>query len=473
MARYPVFTLGGLNLKVSPLLQNPGDLIRSVNVDSYPIGAKKKRPGYITYLGTMPNGGVVQDLYNFSKNNGTQFWNYALAGGQLYYSTQGTGNWTICGNGTLSASGNLTGAVLEDTLVIGDGVSATRHSTDGTSFTNTNAAPIAVSLLDYHQRIFAAGTASNVFWGNVGTPSDWTNDSSSVLIPGPGKLNTTFKVGAREGDALIASKNSGKMFSYDEYVLNDLSAGLGPTSLKSIGEIENLRIYGNRLGFFSFEGSKPGLLSNAIERQIYNDDATGIVGTAFESIAGVGHKYKYYASVGNVTDDLTGETVTNCVLVYDSQMNEWSNYSFASKPTSWLSFKDANGNQRLIFGSGDNGQCYEVAGTATNDNGSPIESVMEGVLHLGSPELDKDWKYIRASTNPGCEGHLMVAIGDTFTKGKKKWITLGDLTNGVVEHRFPSGSTGKILHWKFAESSKNARFNFYGFACEADIIERG
>lgn len=471
MARFPVFSLGGLNLKVSPLLQNPGELTRSVNVDSYPIGGKRKRAGYTTYLGTTPNGSAVQDLYNFSKNNGTQFWNYSFAGGQLCYSTQGTGAWTICGNGTMSASGTFTGAVVEDTLVIGDGVSATRHSTDGTSFTNTTAAPVAVSLLDYHQRIFAAGTSSNLFWSNVGTPTDWTNDSSSVLMAGPGKLNSLFKVGARDGDALIASKNSGKMFSYDEYVLNDLSAELGPTSLRSIGAIENLRIYGNRQGFYSFEGSKPELLSNAIERQIYNDDGTGIAGTAFDNLPAVGHKYRYYVSVGDVADDLTGETVSNAILTYDAQMNEWSNYSFASKPTAWLSFKDASGNQRLIFGSGDNGQCYEVSGTATSDNGATINSVFEGVLHLGSPDMDKDWRYLRAIANPGCEGHIMISVGDTFTKGKKKWVSLGDLTNGVVEHRFPSGTTGKILHWKFTESSRNARFNFYGFAVDANVVE--
>lgn len=471
MARFPVFSLGGLNLKVSPLLQNPGDLTRSVNVESYPIGAKRRRPGYTTYLGTMPNGSAVQDLFNFSRNNGTQFWNYAFSGGQLFYSTQGTGGWTICGNGTLSPAGTLTGAVLEDTLVIGDGVSATRHSTTGTSFTNTTAAPIAVSLLEYHQRIFAAGTASNLFWSTVGTPTDWTSDSSSVLIPGEGKLNSIFKVGAKEGDALIATKNSNDMFSYDEYVLNDLSTNLGPTSMRSIGSVENMRIYSNRLGFFGFEGSKPSLLSNPIERQIYNDKGNGIVGTTFDSIPGVGHQYKYYATIGTVTDDLTDEAVPSAVAVYDLQLNEWSNYSYANKPTAWLSFKDAVGNQRLVFGASDS-QCYEIVGTATNDNGSPVNSVIEGVLHLGSPEQDKDWKYLRAIANPGCEGHIQVAIGSTFTKGKKNWISLGDFSNGVVEYRFPSGSTGKILHWKFTDSSRNARFTLYGFAVNAIPMER-
>ena len=471
MSRNQVFNLGGVNLKVSPLLLQPGDLIRSVNVETYPLGAKRKRPGYITYLGTMPNGSAVQDLATWTLNNGTQLWNYALAGGLLYYSTQGTGAWTICGNGTLSASGTLTTAAMENTLLVGDNVSATRHTTNGTSFTNTTSAPIAVSMTDYHQRIFAAGTASNLFWSNVGTPTDWTNDSSSVLIPGPGKLHSLFTTGARQGDSLIATKNSGKMFSYDEFVLNDLTTRLGPTSNRSIGSVENFRVYLNRLGFFRFSGSRPSLLSNAIERQIYNDRGSGIIGTTFDSAPGGAHQYRYYASIGTVTDDLTDETIPDAVAVYDFQQNEWWNYSFANRPTSFLSFTDASGSARFIFGGGS--QCYEVVGTAVSDNGATINSVMEGVYTHGSPDLDKEWRYLRASANPGCEGHIQVAIGDTFTKGKKNWISLGDFTNGVVEYRFPSGSRGKLLFWKLSEASRNTRWQFYTFSVEANVIGEG
>ena len=173
---------GSLNLAVNPLAIKPGDMIRCQNVETDQFGAKKKRPGYTTYLGTMPNGSVVSDLLNFQLDNGTQFWNYAFAGGNLYYSQQGTGDWTIAGNGTLDTTGTLTSAVSENTLLIGDGVSATRHSTDGTSFTNTTAAPIAVDMEPYQNRIYIAGTASTLFWSNTGTPTDWINDSSSINI---------------------------------------------------------------------------------------------------------------------------------------------------------------------------------------------------------------------------------------------------------------------------------------------------
>ena len=470
MAKTPVFNLGAINLAVNPLLHKPGDLLRSVNVETFPFGAKRKRPGYITTLGTMPNGSVVQDLANFTLNNGTQFWNYALAGGLLYSSQQGTGAWTITGNGTLSSSGTLCMAVLENTVVVGDGVSATRHSTNGTSFTNTSSAPIAVSLADYHQRIFAAGTSSNLFWSNVGTPTDWTNDSSSVLIPGPGKLLNIFKTGDRSGDALIASKNSGQMHSFDEFARYDLSTQLGPTSSRSIGSIEGYRIYLNRQGYFGFGAESPKLLSNAIERQIYNDRGSGIIGTTFDNAPGAGHLYRYYASVGTVTDDLTNQTVGDAVHVYDFKYNEFYNYKFAHRPTAWLSFKDNSSNQQLWFGAGS--QVYQVSGTATSDAGTAIESVLEGVLHLGSPELDKEFKYLWAFANPGCEGHVQVAISDTFTKGKLNWQNLGDFVDGVAEYNFPEGSRGKLLFWRFAESSRNDRFELYGFSVDAEVVPR-
>src|SRR3990167_8591895 len=238
MATIQVYDIGGINLKVQPLLHKEGDLLRSVNVETFPVGAKRKRPGYITYLGTMPNGSSVAGLFNWERNNGTQFWNYAFAGGNLYSSQQGTGDWTITGNGTFNSAGTITHTVLEDTLCVSDGVGSIFTSTNGTSFTPATDSPPAVALEEYHQRIFAAGTASNLFWSNIGTPTDWTNDSSSVLIPGEGKLLSLFKSSNR----LIPTKNSGKMFRFEEFDLVDLTTNLGPTSNSAIGNIEGISL---------------------------------------------------------------------------------------------------------------------------------------------------------------------------------------------------------------------------------------
>ena len=456
--------LGGVNVKSNPL-GNSGELLRAVNVDPYHIGAWKRRPGVITYLGT-PDNASVSCMFNFSNNTGTQFWNHRVSGGSVYYSTQGTGAWTICGNGTLGAGAFTSPAVLENTMLIGDGTANTRHTTNGTSFTDTTNAPKAPFFAQYQNRIWAGGTASSTFYSNVGTPTDWTNDSSSINIPGAGKMNQLFKT----ADRLVSSKNSGGMFRYDGYNLVDLSTNLGPSSPQSLGTIEDYRFFLNRYGIFGYGGAKPQLLSNKIEKQIYNDAGVGVAGTTFNAAPGIAHRYDYFLSVGSIREDLTDEPINNALIIYDYRLNQFRNYSMAVQPTSFLSFQDASGNQQLVFGDGA-GQCYQLAGTATTDNGTAITSYIEGFIH-GDSFLDKKWNWIRMMFNPGCQAQVQIAITDTFTRQSKSWQTLGQAKDGVVEYRFPGGAQGKFLFYKISDSSKTAPFEWFGAEFDADLIKR-
>lgn len=462
------FNLNALNLKVSPLAQDY-TVIRCHNLERDMIGAWKKRPGYTTYLGTTPNGSAVHTLMNFTQNNGTTFWNYVGAGAELYYSTQGTGDLTICGNGTLTAGSPIYSGVSlttgSNTLMIGDGVVATKHSLNGTSFTNTTSAPIARGFYDYQGRMYAIGTAQSLFWSNVGTATDWVNDSSSIDIPGPGRLHTLMKI----NDRLIPTKNYGNMYRWDGFNLVDMATNLGATSPQSIGTTEGFAFWLNRLGEFTYGGDKPELISNAVERIIYNDAGEGIRGTTFDNAQGIVYKYDYFLSIGTVTDDLTDETISNAVLAYDFQLNEYRTYSFNDRPTAWNSYKDINGDQQLVFAAGS--QCYTYGGTNTTDNGAPIESVLEFVIHGGAPAKDKEWKYCTFIFNPGCQAKIQVAASNSFTKGKLNWVDLGAAIDGVVEYK-PGGLMSKLLFVKIYEASRNARFHFYGFDYEAEVITR-
>src|SRR3990167_10875449 len=100
MPTFSSYNQSGLNQQLNPLLQNPSEFIQLVNVDSQSFGAKTKRAGYNTYLSSL--GARVDTLFTWQKNNGTQFWNYAAAGGTLFSSQQGTGAWTVTGNGTVT-----------------------------------------------------------------------------------------------------------------------------------------------------------------------------------------------------------------------------------------------------------------------------------------------------------------------------------------------------------------------------------
>lgn len=460
------FEIGGVNTYQNPLTQD-GVLIHSVNMISFPYGAKTKRTGYSTFLGTA-NGSAVRSLFDFPKNDGTTLTLYRKSGAIVYHSLQGTGAWTISGNGTVNASAYVGHAILDNTLVVGDGVGSTRHSTNGTSFTNTTLAPISPYFEQYQNRIYASGTAGDLFYSTTNDGTNWatsgTSDSSSFKIPGQGKNSKIFKT----GDRLIITKNSGLIYKWDGYSLIDMTTKYGPSSPECIGEVEDYRFFINRFGMYGFDGSRPKLLSNAIQRQFYNADATGIAGTAFTTIPSVCHKYDYFASVGSFTDDFTKKTLTNGIIKYDFQKNEFLNFDLYNKPSAWLSYTDTSGIQQLIFGDS-SGQCYKFD-TTTADNEYTIPAEMIFVFSYGVPEEDKKWNKYKGFFSPGCQARVQIACTDTYTYTGLRWYDLGDAIDGMVEYRFPQNSRSRLLFVRVYESSKDAPFTYYGCSLDAEIV---
>jgi hypothetical protein len=470
MADLRVFNLQGLNLRINPLLIDPGEAIRLVNVDNDPLGGKKKRPGFVSFLDNPDNAKVNTLLYWGDPVVGTYL--YRASGSIVYYYNVGVGTataWSICGNGTIANGAHIGGAVLENTLIIGDGQGSTRHTTNGTSFTNTNLAPIGEYFEQYQQRIFVGGTASTLFFSTTGDATNWsgsgTADSSSIQIPGAGNINGVLKL----SDRILANKSDANQFLYDGDTLNDLATKGGLSSPYSYSKVETVGFWLNRNGIYSSNGGIPQLISNPIQRQLYNDDNTGIAGTTFLNAPGAAYRFDYLLSVGSITDDLTKESIANCVLKYDFQLDQWSNYSMAVAPTAMQTMINNAGSTELVFGD-DNGNTYLFGGTATSDNGTAIESSLEYVINFGKPDFEKKWNYLHAFFNPGCQAQVRVAIADTFRVSGKNYIPIGDIHDGLGDFRFPRESQSNLLFMKITERSTNSRFRFYGYAVDADVM---
>lgn len=457
----------GINTYVNPLNYD-GIMIHALNVTSFPLGAKTKRTGYSTFLAT-PDSGTVQSLFQMENinNSGTQMNLYRASGSALYYSLQGTGAWTLAGNGTISNGAHFGQAALGTVMIGGDGVGSTRHTTDGISFTNTTLAPISDSFTQFQNRIYANGTATTEFFSTTNDATNWntsgTSDSSSFTVPGGGKLIKNFKI----PDTLVMSKNNGEMYKWDGFNLIDMATKYGPSSAYSVAKTENYNFFVNQFGHYLFSNANPQLLSNAIQRQFYNAGTTGIAGTAFASIPATCHIYDYLASVGTITDDFTSRQIPNAIIKYDYQKNEYQNWSFAHNPTSYLSYKDATGKQQLIFGD-NTGQCYQMDGSTT-DNGQAIESEMVFLFTYGIAGFEKKWNWFRGFFNPGCEAKVQVACSNVYTYENLRWFDVGDFSNGVAELRFPPESRSRFLFLRIYESSKNSRFSYLGCEIQADI----
>lgn len=468
MQRLPITAIGGLNLYVNPLEMNTGEVIRAVNVQSSPFLGKSKRTGYSTYLGTA-DGSAITNLFTWEKDAST-FYNYRASGSSLFYSLNGTGAWTLAANGTIGAGRAVGHAVLGTALVICDGVGSTRHTTSGTSFTDSTLAPILIDVEQYQNRIYGAGTASDAFFSTTNDPTNWntsgTSDSSSLTIPGGGRLGKLIKV----SDKLHFTKTNREMYRWDGYSLVDMATNLGPSSIQSVAKTEDFAHWLNRLGHFGYGGNRPQLLSNAVQAQFYNPSGSAVAGTVFDSAPGGVYKYDYLLSLGSVTDDVTGETISNTVLKYNYQKNEYLNDSLASRPTAFLTYKDRNGVEQSVFGDS-TGQCYQFDSSFT-DNGSPISAVLELFTDCKAPEYEKKFQFLDLFFNPGCEARVQVAIEKTFHKQSKKWIDVGDCSSGHKAFRFPTGSRGEFLFLKISDTSRNTPFIFYGAVVSYELQER-
>ncbi len=466
-----ISSLNGCNTYTNPLNTPDGNILHCLNLDSDTDGSRIKRPGYAAFLGT-PDTSQVNSLFSWTKDDGTTLFLYRASGSALYYSTQGTGAWTLCGNGTIGSAAYVYGTTLNNNFVIGDGVGTMRYSTNGTSFTDIAAAPVGGQYpTEYQGRIYAAGTNSYIFYSTVGTASDWTTDSSSLLIGGPGKMGAIFKA----SDRLMTTKNSGLLHRWDGEELVDLATRLGPTSSQSIGEVEDFRFWLNRKGIFASNASKPELISNPIQRQVFNTDSTGIVDSVFDTAIGGVHDYDYMLAVGTVKDNFTDIQISNAIINYDYKHNEFVNKQFYHNPTAFHSYTDANRKLRLIFGDA-NGQVYQFDNSYTSDAGYPIETSLMLLLHGDMPHIRKDFGYIEFFTSPGCQLQVQFAIEDIVNIGSNRvsgpriWKELGSLVKGYTLFRFPPETRGRLLYLKLYEASTSRPWQIYSIHYTFDPV---
>lgn len=462
-----LFNLGGIDLYKNPLTSE-GSFLKATNVDSYPFGGIKKRPGYVTFGGTT-NGSTVQNIFQWTNDTGSQSYLYAKKGNvlQFYDVTAGTGDWVTCGNGTFSGTAFVSHAVLANTLVVGDGVGSTRHTTNGTSFTDTSGAPIAYGLEQYQGRIYAIGT-NTLFWSSAGSPTNWSGvspaDSSSIQIPGEGKVLGITKI----ADRLQLHKKAGNMFRWDGDDLVDMSTNYAMSSSQSYAKTEDYGFWLNREGIYGSGGDKPELISNAIQPYIYNDFGSGIAGTVFDNAPAACFRFDYYVSVGSIADDITRGTISNAVIKYNYQKNLYYIYSFANRPTALGMYEDNSGVEHLLFGDSA-GQVYKFGGTATSDNGTPIEAQCEMVITGGQADKFKHWQEYSAFFNPGSKAKLQVGISDTFRRDSIQLTEIGDTSEGAIHWRFPQGTRSKLAYLKVYENSTGPSFQWYGHAVDFDI----
>lgn len=505
------FNLGnGINTYSSPMQGQDGQMIHGVNVTSFPLGGLSKRPGYTSFLGNLGTQ-VSSLLYYPNQNNGTALTLLAAAGSLLYYSQQGTSAWAIAqgstggdSGGTITNGNHVQGCIVNNVLLIGDGVGSTRHTNNGTVFTNTNLAPVGQFYCQYQGRAYTTnGTNSVLSFSDANDITNWntggTSDSSSLTVPDEGAAGPMFVA----GDRLVVTKTKGKMFNWDASSLVDMTTKYGPTMPWSIGSIDDFYLLPNQYGLFSYDGANKQLISNPVQRQFYNRQNTGMSGSQIgltSTACGQAHVWNYFLTQGTITDDFTGRRIPNSILKYDYQKNTYLNWQFYDNPTSMLSYTDATNQKQFIFG-GTAGQVFQLSSSATSDNGHPIQTDMVFLFSYAAQQetfsqtsaatisgmtYEKEWKWLRVYFNPGCEVNIQYAFANSFTYERLKWsetintanlpVTNGaaQFQDGILEIRFPMDTNNpprsRLLFLRIYDNSDNSQWTLYGVSIDANIV---
>lgn len=463
--KYRLYDFKGVKQNLSPFNHQDGDLLTCQNLYSYPYGAKTKRPGYVEFLGTV--SGQVNNLWSWEKPSTGALFLYNASANTVKYSVEGTGDWTVAENGTAGYANAYWGQTsLDEYMIMGDASGSTRHTTNGTSFTNTTLAPVGNQFAEMNQRVLIGGTASILYASELGSAIGWspsaTSPSYSEPIGGQGKIASVRNIGGE----IVVTKTGGAIVHFDGYKKFQNPSSEGPSSYLSQAQYAGIWFWLNHNGIQMFD-SKPKLISRGIQDLIYNNTGSAISGGQFSLAPGVVHQEDYFVSIGTVTSSLIPETINSCVIKYNLPLNEFSWYQYANEPTAFHSFIDANDNRQLIFGAA-NGQCYKVTGTATSDNGTPITASMMGFLTFGAPETDKLVNQIDLFASPGCGAKFQVAMSDTLDLNALNWVDVGNLFRGHYRWTGPQGLRGKFMFYRLYERSSDKPFTFYGMTIDVE-----
>lgn len=432
----------GMNRAVPYHLAKDSELDLCINANAALIGAKTKRPPYATYLDN-PDSSKVQALYFWLKADGTKML-FRVSNGVIYRQTIGTdATWQSVETGLTDTRTGI--ATLNGKTFFSTGEDPMIYTADGAAFVEVTAGtpPRPKFLTVFQGRLQGAASStevstqdsltgpSSIYFSRVNDGTDWNIDLNDPSAAGfayidpdsNGRINGFHKALNRE---MIFKQSA--LYRYDGTTVSDLNL-ITTTSGYSVASLKDFLIFLNQDGVWGYSGTTPDIISVAIKDIIASLDGDELV----DASAAV-YKREWFCSVGAVTID--GIVIDNCVLHLDFDNAMWHIYSFAHKPTAWVTFRDADNNEQLLFGDED-GQCYLWDSGDDGDAGTPIEMLVRTHNYDDSlPENPKQYDscYIEAEPSAGLIAQFSVDDGN--------WYELGEVNEPITKFTFPKGVTG-------------------------------
>ena len=163
--------------------------------------------------------------------------------------------------------------------------------------------------------------------------------------------------------------------------MQDVKSAPGTTSHRSIVNIGEYTFYFHPTGIWRYNGVGSTVISGPIW-----DYIAGISSSNYPDIVGWNESERYLKmAVGDITNNATGLSVTNCVLVLDTIDNQWSIETKAILPTAITTFEESNAINTYVGAS--DGNVYQMdTGVSWNGVNMPSD-ITTGAIFPMSPEI--------------------------------------------------------------------------------------
>lgn len=461
---------GGLQIKSNVYLMEQNQLLRAQNVISPTIGSLTKRLGY-TQIGAQISSGK-NILMNTEFQYGTTPTRKHIVAVNTDLYVDVTGTWTAQSQ-SLTADAKGRAVDFVDHLFYVNLSDATR-SYNGSSWstsTNVTSAPKAKFVESYRDRVYIAYTdVSGTVYPSRVYFSSLPSSSNAITWD---TTNDWFFVETNDGDVITGlAKNKvyliifkeNSMHRYDgtqnSTNLRPISWQLGAVSQESIVVDENIILFYSRKGVCLFSGSKPQVISRAIQPIIDRVNQANLG----DICAGMrGDHYVCY--VGTLTSALPGDAgaLTNVIIKYDISQNSWTYDTIPDAPRAWANYI-SSGERLLSFGDS-NGEVF-TWDSGTTDDGTAIATNVELISWPAGPETLNTFQSIHffGSSDLGDVNWQFKVDGGTYS-------TAVDLTDTYSKKWFADASIdpfGRELGMKFSESGGTAQWRLDGFSVQSE-----
>lgn len=365
---------GSINQNASPnlLAVNQSPLI--VNCSQDQTGIIGMRLGSTLFADTISGAGSIQGGACYIKDDGT-YTPIVFAGGNLYEYNSGTDVWDLKQSNVVATDSTVECTNYLNTFYfIGSGDTEYLQTWDGTTLA-TVSGNIEGSYL-------AASTGRLVCGGGSGTtPRRWfySNANSATFTVGVDYIDTDLP-----GTAIVPLGESAPflIFDNDSLYIVDVNRAtsrklddFGCSSHRSAKVIQGHAIWLGRGGIFMFSATDayPTKISTTIENELTNDALFNqISGTGFTNAAAGIWRNKYMLSVGDLSSTVGGETLNDCMLVFDIKQVNWTvrTYTANGLGAEFIIYKDTSGDYAIYSASRDTKSVYklEIADTYTDED---------------------------------------------------------------------------------------------------------